>query len=226
MYILNCQAILFDLDGTLIDSATRVQRLWVEWSKRRGIDTELLLEIMHGRPAAETIRLAAPHLSVQDEFQALEAEEIADMEGVSPYPSAKELLGQLSTRQWAIVTSGTRRVAEARMRHVGLPKPEVFITVDDVKDGKPAPEGYLLAASRLQVKPSECVVIEDAPAGIQAGKSAGMKVVAISSTLSQEALSYADVVVNRLADIKLRISGDKVYICCQVKRHYRQTKGL
>ena len=93
MLTLNCQAILFDLDGTLVDSAIRVQRLWIEWSKRRGIDTELLLEVMHGRRADETIQMVAPHLSVQDEFLALEAEEIADMEGVRPYPSAAELLG-------------------------------------------------------------------------------------------------------------------------------------
>jgi len=203
MYTLNCQAILFDLDGTLVDSAVRVQRLWVKWSKKRGIDTESLLEIMHGRRADETIRIVAPHLSVQDEFQALEAEEIADMEGVQPYPSATELLGQLSPRQWAIVTSGTRRVAGARMRHVGLPEPEVFITADDVNDGKPAPDGYLLAASRLQVKPSECVVIEDAPAGIQAGKSAGMTVIAVTSTLTADVLHQADLAVHHLSEIKL-----------------------
>jgi sugar-phosphatase len=202
MLTLNCQAILFDLDGTLVDSAIRVQRLWVEWSKKRGIDTEWLLEVMHGRPAAETIRLAAPHLSVQDEFQLLEAEEIADMEGVRPYPSAKELLGQLSSRQWAIVTSGTRRVAEARMRHVGLPKPEVFITVDDVKAGKPAPDGYLLAASRLNLKPSDCIVIEDAPAGIQAGKSAGMRVIAVASTLPPKLLGQADAAIRHLSEMQ------------------------
>ncbi len=203
MLTLNCRAILFDLDGTLVDSATRVERLWVAWSKKRGIDTGYLLQVMHGRPAAETIRIAAPHLSVQDEFQALEAEEIADMEGVRPYPSADALLNVLSPHQWAIVTSGTRRVAEARMRHVGLPKPEVFITVDDVKAGKPEPDGYLLAASRLKLKPSDCVVVEDAPAGVQAGKSAGMRVIAVASTLTSDVLSQADVAVRHLSEIKL-----------------------
>jgi sugar-phosphatase len=204
MDTLNCQAILFDLDGTLIDSATRVERLWIDWSKRRGIDTEWLLEVMHGRRADDTIRLVAPHLSVRDEFLALEAEEIADMEGVRPYPSAVDLLNGLSPKQWAIVTSGTKRVAGARMRHVGLPQPEVFITADDVKVGKPAPDGYLLAASRLHVKPSECVVIEDAPAGIQAGKSAGMRVIAVASTLTPEVLDQADLAVRHLSEIKLR----------------------
>ena len=203
MLTLNCQAILFDLDGTLVDSATRVQRLWIEWSKRRGVDTDSLLEIMHGRRADETIRLVAPHLSVQDEFRALEADEIADMEGVRPYPSAVELLGTLSSFQWAIVTSGTKRVAEARMKHVGLPTPKVFITADDVQAGKPAPDGYLLAASRLNIKPAECVVIEDAPAGIQAGKSAGMRVIAVASTLTSEVLNQADVAIRHLSEIIL-----------------------
>ncbi len=212
MYTLKCQAILFDLDGTLIDSATRVQRLWIDWGNRRGINTTYLLEVMHGRPAAETIRLVAPHLSVQDEFQALEAEEIADMQGVSPYPSAAELLNSLSPGQWAIVTSGTKRVAEARMRHVGLPRPEVFITVDDVKAGKPAPDGYLLAASRLRVTPSDCVVIEDAPAGIQAGKSAGMRVIAVASTMIPEGLSQADVAVRQLSQLKLLSTAQQIQI--------------
>jgi mannitol-1-/sugar-/sorbitol-6-phosphatase len=212
MVTLNCQAILFDLDGTLIDSATRVQRLWVEWSKRRGIDTKSLLEVMHGRRADETIRIVAPHLSLQDEFRALEAEEIADMDGVRAYPGAKELLGTLSSSQWAIVTSGTKRVAEARMRHVGLPKPEVFITADDVKAGKPAPDGYLLAARRLHLDSSECVVIEDAPAGIQAGKSARMRVIGVASTLAPENLHQADAAIRHLSEIKLLTTAQGIQI--------------
>ena len=199
-----CQAILFDLDGTLVDSAARVQRLWEVWGRKHGITPEYLMEVMHGRRADETIRIVAPHLSVQDEFRALEAEEIADMEGVRPYPSAEKLLSSLSPYQWAIVTSGTKRVAEARLRHVGLPKPEVFITADDIKAGKPAPDGYLLAASRLHVTPSDCVVIEDAPAGIQAGKSAGMRVIAITSTMTLDALDQADIAISHLSQIKLQ----------------------
>ena len=207
-----CQAILFDLDGTLIDSASRVQRLWLGWAKKHGIDPRSLLEVMHGRRADETIRIIAPHLSVQVEFRALEAEEISDMAGVRSYPRARDLLRQLNPEQWAIVTSGTRRVATARMRHVGLPEPKVFITARDVRAGKPAPDGYLLAADRLGVKPADCVVIEDAPAGIQAGKSAGMKVIAVSTTLSDEALSQADVVVPHLSDIQFQVSGQRISI--------------
>lgn len=203
MITLNCKAILFDLDGTLVDSASRVQRLWVDWGKRHGIAPQSILEVMHGRRADETIRLVAPHLPLRDEFLALEQEEISDMEGVRPYPSAGELLGRLSLRQWAIVTSGTRRVASARLRHVNLPIPAIFITAEDVNTGKPAPDGYLLAASRLDLSPAECVVVEDAPAGIQAGKAAGMRVIAVASTLAKEALGQADLVVANLSDMQL-----------------------
>jgi sugar-phosphatase len=215
MFTLNCQAILFDLDGTLVNSAVRVQRLWEKWGRKHGIAPEYLMEVMHGRRADETIRIVAPHLSVQDEFRALEAEEIADMEGVRPYPNAGDLLGKLSPRQWAIVTSGTRRVAGARMKHVGLPMPEIFITADDVKSGKPAPDGYLLAATRLNIKPSECVVIEDAPAGIQAGKSAGMRVIAVASTLTSNVLSQADIAVRHLSEIKLLHTAQEIQIRVQ-----------
>jgi sugar-phosphatase len=212
MSTLKCKAILFDLDGTLVDSATRVQRLWLDWSRKHGIDPGFLLEVMHGRRADETIRIVAPHLSLQEEFQALEEEEILDMDGVRPYSRARELLSQLSARQWAIVTSGTRRVAGARLAHVGLPAPKVFITADDVTRGKPAPDGYLLAARRLELDPADCVVIEDAPAGIQAGKAAGMRVIAVGTTLAEEALNLADVVIGQLTEINLTVSPGEIQI--------------
>ncbi len=212
MSLLKCKAILFDLDGTLVDSATRVQRLWLDWSRKHDIDPHFLLEVMHGRRADETIRIVAPHLSLQEEFQALEEEEILDMDGVRPYSIASELLSQLSARQWAIVTSGTRRVAGARLAHVGLPAPEVFITADDVTRGKPAPDGYLLAARRLDLDPAECVVIEDAPAGIQAGKVAGMRVIAVGTTLTKEALNLADVFIRQLSEISLQTSNAEIWV--------------
>jgi sugar-phosphatase len=212
MLTLNCQAILFDLDGTLIDSAVRIQRLWEEWGELHGIAPQFLMEVMHGHRAGETISIVAPHLSVQDEVEALEIIETSDMGGVRPYASAGDLLSKLSSKQWAIVTSGSLRVASARMKHVGLPTPDIFITGDDVKMGRPAPDGYLLAAQHLNVKPSDCVVIEDAPAGIQAGKAAGMKVIAVASTLLREALSQADGVVQQLAEIQLQITNREIHI--------------
>ena len=212
MQNLNCQAILFDLDGTLVDSAFRVQRLWLEWGKRHGIDPQSIMGVMHGRRAGETIEIVAPHLSVQDELHILENEEISDMAGVKPYASARNLLTKLSPTQWAIVTSGTRRVASARLKYVGLPTPQIFITAEDVNAGKPAPDGYLLAANRLNVQPSDCVVVEDAPAGIQAGKAAGMKVIAIASSISAGALSQADVVIQQLADLRLQVKDSSINI--------------
>lgn len=216
MESLTCRAILFDLDGTLVDSASRVERLWLEWGRRHGLDTQSLLKIMHGRRADETIRIVAPHLSVEDEFAKLEAEEISDMGGVRPYSNAIDLISQLSVQQWAVVTSGTVRVASARLKHVGLPIPEVFITAQDVQAGKPAPDGYLLAASRLNLPPADCVVIEDAPAGIQAGKAAAMRVIAVSSTLSKEALGQADVVIQHLEEITLKVTGREIIV--QIKQ--------
>jgi mannitol-1-/sugar-/sorbitol-6-phosphatase len=212
MLTMNCQAILFDLDGTLVDSALRVQRLWLEWGEQNSIDPQSIMDVMHGRRADETIRLVAPHLSLQDEMALLEEIEITDMKGVRPYASAMSLLGKLSPKQWAIVTSGTHRVASARIKHVALPTPEIFITADDVKAGKPAPDGYFLAAKRLGRKPSECLVFEDAPAGIQAGKAAGMRVIAIASSVSKEELSAADVVVQELADIDVHVTDTGINI--------------
>jgi sugar-phosphatase len=170
------------------------------------------MEVMHGRRAGETINIVAPQLSVQDELDILENDEMTDMAGVSPYPSAKSMLGLLSSKQWAIVTSGSLRVASARMKHVGLPRPEIFITAEDVSVGKPAPDGYLLASRRLGVKPSACVVVEDAPAGIQAGTSAGMKVIAVASSIPMDALQQADIVVQRLEEIKLQITNQGITI--------------
>lgn len=209
---LHCQAILFDLDGTLVDSAFRVQRLWREWGARHGIDPQRIMEIMHGRRMAETISIFAPHLSLQDEIRALENEEVTDMQGVHPYPSARDLVSKLSSKQWAIVTSGTLYVASARVRYVGLPTPEVFITAENVRAGKPAPDGFLLAAERLGVKATDCVVVEDAPAGVQAGKAAGMRVVGVASSIPKEALSQADVVVQQLADMELNVTSHEIEI--------------
>lgn len=192
---------LFDLDGTLVDYAARLQRLWKWWSERRGVPLEALLAVMHGRRAVETIRLAAPQLSPEAEIEALETEEIADMHDVHAYPGAHRLLEKLASAPWGIVTSGSRRVAEARINHVHLPMPPILVTGDAISSGKPAPDGYLLAAQQLGLQPQGCVVVEDAPVGIRAGKAAGMRVIAIASTYPVRDLRAADVVVARLADI-------------------------
>lgn len=212
MSTLNCQAILFDLDGTLVESTFFIERLWQDWGLRHGVTPQRMSEVMHGRPAVEIIHIVAPHLSIKDEIYALETDEISRMEGMRTYAGARELLSSLPPRQWAIVTSGSVRVATARLNYANLPRPEVFVTADDVKAGKPSPDAYLLAAERLHVKPADCVVVEDAPAGVRAGKAAGMNVIGIASSHSKEELRQADVVVGKLADIKVQLIAKQINI--------------
>jgi len=166
--------------------------------------------LMHGRRGVDTLRLVAPWLSAEQENAALEAEEIADMQDVHIYASAAELVAKLQGRPHAIVTSGSRRAAEARLRYVGLPFPTVLITADDVQAGKPAPDGYQLAARRLKMQPADCVVIEDSPAGVQAGKAASMRVIGVASTHKPEELQEADAVVTQIGDIDLRAEGNAI----------------
>jgi sugar-phosphatase len=199
-----CQAILFDLDGTLVESTLFIERLWQDWGLQHGVAPNRMAAVMHGRPATEIINIVAPHLSAEDEIDALETDEISRMDGMKTYAGAKELLSGLPRGKWAIVTSGSIRVASARLNYAKLPTPEVFITADDIKSGKPAPDAYLLAANRLHVNPADCIVVEDAPAGIQAGKAAGMRVIGVASTHPSAALTQADIMVEQLADIRLR----------------------
>ena len=202
-FSIHCKAILFDLDGTLIDSAARIRRLWQTWGERRGIEPESIFQVMHGRRAGEIIQMFKPHLNVENEVRDVESDEVADMHDVQPYAGALELLNSLSPEQWAIVTSGSRQVTEARLRHVKLSIPSVFITSENVQVGKPAPDGYLLAAEQLQVEPMDCVVIEDSPAGVKAGKAAGTHVIAVTSTHTRDELQEADSIIQQLADLKL-----------------------
>src|SRR5512140_3776327 len=207
-----CRAILFDLDGTLIDSAAHIRRLWQWWAESRGIEYQSLLGIILGRTAVETVRLAAPHLDAEAELKALEYEEVTDLRDVALYPSALDLLGRLDGAHWGIVTSGTEAVATARIMHLGLPRPPVLVTASQVTNGKPAPDAYLLAAQELGIPPQDCIVVEDAPVGVAAARSAGMRVIAIATTNPPESLRDADAIVARLSDIDLLVRSDSILI--------------
>ncbi len=211
-----CRAILFDMDGTLIDSTARIQRLWEWWAARRGVPLEALVGVMHGRAAVDTIRLAAPGLQPEQEIEALEAEEIADMHDIHLIPGALELLARLAGAPWAIVTSGSARVAEARINHVRLPRPPLLITSDLVPKAKPAPDGYLLAAERLGVPARDCIVIEDSPVGVAAGVAAGMRVIAVAYSHPRQALQAADGIVASIVDLGLSV--DQAAITVQLLR--------
>jgi len=202
---LRCRALLFDLDGVLVDSAACVEATWRRWAVRHRLDPEEIIEVAHGRRTVETLPLVAPHLNVAEEVAALEGIEANTTEGVFEVPGARELVERLPPDAWAVVTSGVRSVATLRIRHVGLPLPPVLVCADDIARGKPDPEGYLTAAERLGRRPHECVVVEDTPPGIEAGRRAHMRVVAITGTYPARALAKADVVAARLAS--LRVTG-------------------
>jgi len=206
-----CSAILFDLDGVLMDSTPSVSRQWSLWARENNIDPQKV-ELVHGRPTIEGVRLVAPHLDVEAEAQKIEQREMDDKEGVVVMPGAAELLRLLPPERWCVVTSGTHRLAMSRLKAGNLPVPEALISADDVVNGKPNPEPYLKGATLLKMKPAECLVIEDAPAGIDAAHAAGMRVVALATTYAASALQKADAIARALADVSVDISNDGLIV--------------
>ena len=207
-----CKAILFDLDGVLVDSAECVERTWRRWSARHGLNADDVIAVAHGRRTIETVRAVAPHLDVLAEVTALEANEAMTTEGVYEITGARELIEKLPIDRWAVVTSGTRVIAEFRLKLVGIPIPRVMICADEIAHGKPHPEGYLTAATQLGRTPGECIVIEDTPAGVEAAHAAGVRVIAIETTYPRPQLTTADAVVRRLTDLDVTWDGDVIRI--------------
>ncbi|MCC7147440.1 MAG: HAD family hydrolase [Phycisphaeraceae bacterium] len=204
-----CGAILFDMDGVLVDSEACVRRHWRWWCGRSGVDFERLMAMAHGRRAVDTIRVVAPGLNAEEEAERFTDAETKDPSGTELIEGARELVTALPGGAWAVVTSGAKRAAESRLRYVGLPLPRVLVTAEDVRQGKPDPEGYLLAARRLGVAASDCVVVEDAPSGIKAAKAGGMFAVGVCSTHAAGELSAADVVIGDLRGLGCKCgSGD------------------
>ena len=207
MTTFHCTAILFDLDGVLVDSTRSVERQWCIWAQEQGIDGDKVMAVAHGVRTIEVIRTVAPHLDAEAEVRKLESREAQDRDGVVVMPGAVELVRSIPEGRWCVVTSGTRRLASVRLRLAGIPVPKVLVAAEDVADGKPHPEPYLKGAELLGVNPAECLVIEDAPAGIQSAHAGGMSVVALTSTYPAPALSEADAVVQKLAQIQVGFDG-------------------
>jgi sugar-phosphatase len=207
MPILSCSAILFDLDGVLVDSTKAVEREWREWAERKGVNGDAIMAIAHGVRTVEVIRRTAPHLDAEMEASLIENHEANDQRGVTVMPGALHLLQSIPTGRWGVVTSGSRLLATNRLAYCGLPIPDVLVTSDDVTFGKPHPEPYLKGAVQMNMPPADCVVIEDAPAGIEAGKAGGMKVIGVTSTYQRPALHLADAVAAKLSDIRISSNG-------------------
>jgi sugar-phosphatase len=176
-------AFLFDMDGTILSSIAAAERVWTAWAERHGLDVQAFLPTIHGVRAVETIRnLALPGVDAEAEADALTLAEIADVAGIDAIAGAAAFLGALPADRWAIVTSAPRALALRRIEAAGLPMPAVLVTADDVANGKPAPDCYLLAAERLGRPIAECLVFEDAPAGIAAAEAAGAQVIVVTAT--------------------------------------------
>lgn len=203
----SCSAILFDLDGVLVDSTRQVDREWREWATRKGVDGDAVMAIAHGVRTIEVIRRVAPHLDVEAEAAAIENHEASDQRGVTVMPGALDLVRSIPDGRWGVVTSGSRLLASNRLRYCGLPVPDVLVTSDDVTNGKPHPEPYLLGAERLGFAPAECLVIEDAPAGIESARAGGMRVIGMASTYAPAKLAEADAVVRKLVAIRVSANG-------------------
>jgi sugar-phosphatase len=205
-----CSAVLFDLDGVLVDSTRSVERQWRIWAREQGIDAEKVTAVAHGVRAVEVIRTVAPHLDAEAELRELESREADDHDGVAAMPGAAELVRAIPEARWGVVTSGTRHLASARLRLFGIPVPRVMITADDVANGKPHPAPYLKGAELLGASPAECLVIEDAPAGIQSAHASGMKVIALTSTYPAAALNEADIVIAKLDRIQVALDSARM----------------
>ena len=204
-----CAAILFDLDGVLVDSTRSVERQWRAWALEQGLNGDQVANVSHGVRAIEVIRAVAPHLDAEAEVRKLESREANDRDGVAVMPGAIDLVRSIPDGRWCVVTSGTRHLATARLQLAGIPLPKVLITADDVTHGKPHPEPYLKGAQLLGVEPAECLVIEDAPAGIQSARTGGMKAIGLTSTYPASALTQANLVVKNLTQIQVRVNGTR-----------------
>lgn len=178
--------VIFDMDGTLVDSRTAVERAWRKWARKHGVSAERILAVAHGRRTHEVVQLFAPEgMDIEREAGDLEGEESCGEEDIVAVPGAVELLRWIPEGDWAVVTSASRQLASRRLVAAGLPLPRVLICAEDVSMGKPHPQGYLLASDLLHARAADCLVFEDAPAGILAAKSAGCDVIAIVAAHAQ-----------------------------------------
>jgi sugar-phosphatase len=192
-------AVIFDMDGTLIDSIPVVIRSWVRWAREHGLEPERL-QGFHGVPAAAVVADLLPPHRHESALSRINELELADTDGITLLPGAAEALAALAPDHCAIATSCSTPLAEVRIEATGLRVPRVVVTADDVERGKPHPDPFLLAAERLGVDAAECLVVEDAPGGLTAARAAGCATLAVATTTPRHEL-VADAIVENLADV-------------------------
>ncbi|MHC8353698.1 HAD-IA family hydrolase [Pseudomonas sp. LB3P81] len=208
------RAFLFDMDGTVLNSIAAAERIWTTWALRHGVDVESFLPTIHGARAIDTVnRQALPGVDAEAEAAWITQAEIDDVEGIVEVASAADFLTSLPANQWAIVTSAPRALALRRMAAAGIPEPAVMVTAEDVSAGKPDPAGYRLAARRLGVDVTDCLIFEDATVGILAAEAAGADLLIITSTHEHPIetshatmVSYESVACGLEGDGRIRLS--------------------
>lgn len=201
------QAVLTDLDGVLVDSIVGIEQAWSQWADRHDLDHAEVFAGLHGVRAIEHVRRLVPDRDAADEVARIEQAELRFVSASRAVSGAADLIGTLPQDRWAVVTSGSQVLATARLQAAGLPIPAILIAAEDVVEGKPDPEGYQKAARALGVAPGDCVVIEDAPAGIRAAQAAGCRVIAVTTSHTAATVAFADVVVSDPRDVTIRSTG-------------------
>lgn len=211
MTLIQCSAILFDMDGVLVDSTPAVARVWTLWARKHGLNPEEVVRKAHGRPSLDSIRELLPDGDHDAENREVERLEIEDIGDVVALPGALPLLEAIPQSHWTVVTSATRPLAEVRLRAAGLPIPRHLVTASDLPRGKPFPDAYLKGAAVLRTPPSECLVVEDAASGIRSGKAAGAHVLGLCTTSTAEELcsAGADWLADDLSAVSLASSPSK-----------------
>jgi mannitol-1-/sugar-/sorbitol-6-phosphatase len=206
MVTITVQGFLFDMDGVLVSSIGSVERSWAKWGEMRGVETAKVVAASHGKRAIETIRLLRPDLPEMEELALIEDLECADVEDTLAIEGVQPFLAKLPPERWTIVTSATGRLARLRLETAGIAPPERFISAEMVEHGKPHPEPYERGAALLGLPPAECLVVEDAPAGAEAGHAAGAQVLTTLFSHTPEQLKHADWIVRSLAEVDVAVS--------------------
>lgn len=211
--VVRTKGLLFDMDGVLVSSIGSVNRCWRRWAAMYDLPDAANFEIPHGVRAIDIIKKLRPDIDQAEGLRVIEDMEIEDTDDLKVLPGVRTLLESLPIERWAIVTSATRRLMLGRLKVAGLPAPERLIAGDMVENGKPHPEPYMRGAALLGFTPEDCVVVEDAPSGVGAGKAAGCRVLGVLGTHGLADLHQADWVTASLEGVRVTADADGLEIC-------------